>query len=623
MATSKDFDTSLNLTTCYVCLEPFKTPRYLPCSHTFCHTCLSTHIQSSCQKCDPPLGFSCPICRVFVPAPGEINRHPIQNWAKRFPENKLIASCVENHGTLTTIVCGPCETKDEKKMTAHHWCSECENALCEKCIENHKKYKALQLHYIFPLSNLAMKASPEILQTRECGKHEEWKLELVCNAHQSLCCALCIVQEHQRCGQFSTMTEAADKFSEENKLKLLQNIDQFSSKIDTLIEREKQNIADIDDKTDRHTEEIEKMSQEMITCLNELKEKHLHQLAKVSKEVKQKLEGSVETLEHRKLYLAHWKEILSSGSENQTKEEVVIKCLKLKKILQAMKQLPMFQMIFDMNVKVCDGIEQMNSMGALMDITVKESRTDKNDIKHAEITNISEFELQDTNIYGGCFLPDGQLLLCGNTSPRCIVCDEKGSIKQEVQLPGAPWDVLVESDGRIIVTIPGSKSIVVLLPETLAIEKTVKLKCECRGISKWNDRYMIGTHRSIEEFSLSFHHIRSRSVDITDDIVVDPKGNIIYAANGNGTVTKEDKDNNVVFTYTHAKLREPYGLALHEHGTIFVNGNDSNNIHILSEDGELLRTLGFQNPTCIKFEKDCWRFFVVSGTRIVNIFEIW
>jgi hypothetical protein len=63
MATSTSVDKTVDdLLTCTICLETLKVPKYLPCLHTFCETCIHTYITSS-EKGDKSTGFKCPICR--------------------------------------------------------------------------------------------------------------------------------------------------------------------------------------------------------------------------------------------------------------------------------------------------------------------------------------------------------------------------------------------------------------------------------------------------------------------------------------------------------------------------------------------------------------------------------
>lgn len=57
---------------------------------------------------------------------------------------------------------------------------------------------------------------------------------------------------------------------------------------------------------------------------------------------------------------------------------------------------------------------------------------------------------------------------------------------------------------------------------------------------------------------------------------------------------------------------------MNRNGNIFVNGYNSNNIHILSKEGRLLRILEeIKRPTWIKFHDDTSRLFVMeSGSNL-------
>ena len=97
----------------------------------------------------------------------------------------------------------------------------------------------------------------------------------------------------------------------------------------------------------------------------------------------------------------------------------------------------------------------------------------------------------------------------------------------------------------------------------------------------------------------------------------------MFGDNGTRTITKEDKDHNVLFTYIAKQLHiaAPFGLAVDSYGYIYVNYRADDCIHILSQGGRLLRAFGFTGPQCIKFEENSQRFFVVSRKGIVKIFK--
>lgn len=625
MATSSHYDANADFTVCPVCLDKFQTPRSLPCSHTFCHRCLSAHIESSCQDSDPAFGFPCPVCRVFVPAPGILRQYPTQDWASRFPENSFLSACIRKQVSPSDTTCGPCEILGEHGIRAESWCIECEDSICEKCVQRHNMFKALQSHKILPITNFETDIVKFLEKSQKtfkglCEKHEERNIELICDLHQIGCCSLCIVNEHKQCETFSTFSEAAEKGSDETKLKVVQEMKYILSKVETIIQKGKQNIFDVDDETDTCSEKIKNMIEEMVVGLRNLEETYLNQLAEVSKDVRQKLEGSIRSLEQRKMYLTHWLDELSKDAPTQTKEELVTKCLNAKQILKAVKSLPLIQKKLGISAEVSSVIEKLNSLGTLFSAKITEKNIDFNDIQHATFVEIAKFSIPGSGITGGGFLPSGQLLLCDYSSEKCIVCSEDGTFVQEIPLSGAPWDAYFESDGRTLVTIPDEKAVVVLQENTLAIEKTIDLSCKCGGIAKRQGRYLIGTEKSIEEFTSDFIHLKSRVKNITYDIAVDNDGFVVFGDCGKPTITKENPSLNYKRLFTYRNM-EPYGLAIDNNGFIFVNGKDSGKIHILSDDGHRLKIFDIDSPQCIKFKKNSQRFFVANTEGIVKIYE--
>lgn len=535
MATSNT-DFNVNLINCALCFEKYKTPRNLPCKHVLCHNCLSAHIKATCDKfCSPPLGFSCPICRTFIPGPGVLGQYPVEDWGTHFPENMFLNFKADKLGSLSNVTCGFCEAGGENDVLAESWCMDCTDALCKKCTQIHRNFKTLKTHQIFSLNTSELtinKESKEVMKNLDCcEKHEKRNIELICETHQALCCCLCIIQEHKQCENFSTITQAADACSKEEKMNIVEDIKHFSAKVDMLLQDEKRNITELENKMDTYSDEIRKMIEEMVNQLRNREEKYLNELAETSKEGKRKLQESVASLEHRKMYLSHWLEMLTTDADDQTKEDIIIKCLKTKEAIKEVKSLPLIRTNFSVAVEIPSGIDKINSLGTLFNVQTTENNINLNDIQNSTIDELAKFETGCETIYGGGFLPNGQLLLCDNSSPRCLIFMENGLLAQEIELPGKPWDAFIISDGPILITLPDDQKLVVLQQNTLAIEETIDLSCKCRSIARLQDRYLIGTRGSIEEFSFEFTHLASRFVDITDDIAVDKKGCIVFGDN--------------------------------------------------------------------------------------------
>lgn len=204
MATAGDEESSLTVDMlCSICLGRYKQPVILPCSHSFCLTCLSTHIITSCEDCDPPLGFPCPLCRNFIPAPGKIVEYSVDQWAKLFPENKLLASIVVE---TKSIYCNPCQD-DEEESKASSWCKDCSEALCDDCVKCHKKVRFTRNHVVVALTAACSTSFHQSPVLDECEVHDGRKLELICKDHLFPCCSVCVIKEHEGCKKFCQLED--------------------------------------------------------------------------------------------------------------------------------------------------------------------------------------------------------------------------------------------------------------------------------------------------------------------------------------------------------------------------------------------------------------------------------
>ena len=139
-----------NLLKCSICLDTFQVPKYLPCLHTFCESCVTTFVSSSVEGTKN--NFKCPICRRTVTL-GDLKNN-IEAWAKRLPLNNLIVSMVYKQAmTQSEKLCDPCQFNTES-VKAVSWCPTCEEGLCKSCEKSHRSFKISSSHVTVPLEEM-------------------------------------------------------------------------------------------------------------------------------------------------------------------------------------------------------------------------------------------------------------------------------------------------------------------------------------------------------------------------------------------------------------------------------------------------------------------------------------
>ena len=123
---------------CKICLDGYKNPKCLDCLHTFCETCIESHVNSepAYKKYSDYREFTCPLCRKRTQLP--------VGGVKKLPDNFLVSSLTEVVGRQkppTNPSCDICKlvAKIDKEATSK--CLDCSKLLCASCVALHKNTK--------------------------------------------------------------------------------------------------------------------------------------------------------------------------------------------------------------------------------------------------------------------------------------------------------------------------------------------------------------------------------------------------------------------------------------------------------------------------------------------------
>ncbi|XP_061167226.1 E3 ubiquitin-protein ligase TRIM45-like [Saccostrea echinata] len=292
-----------DFTKCAICFEQFKTPRYLPCSHSFCHECLSTHIVSTCNSKEDPVGFRCPLCRNFIPVENFLNG-PI-NWAREFPVNEILSEVSKNQEKENH--CDTCK-RDDEEQEASRYCLICKEKLCDMCAKYHRRILLTKDHEVISLEDL--KLSPvEIKDKEHCFKHAERKIEFLCKDHFVPCCTMCICVEHRKCSKIGTIKEAAEKVRNGEFDNLVKEVIKLEDELKGIKSKQEENITQLE----ANTEEVFKLTESLFSKvqnhIERLKNDYLNNLSSKAKEHKEALRRNAESNSERITYL---KEVVNS-----------------------------------------------------------------------------------------------------------------------------------------------------------------------------------------------------------------------------------------------------------------------------------------------------------------------
>ncbi|XP_052817946.1 protein wech-like [Mya arenaria] len=195
-------------------------------------------------------------------------------------------------------LCGPC-FEEGNEVPATKFCVDCDDHLCETCVQYHRKVKLIKNHKLIDISAVVQcsKKKERKADVFNCTIHQE-ELTHYCEKHGKLCCLKCVRGIHTMCGDsVCKVDEAADKI-EENRIfkefvdklhrlvvKAQENEKRATAKIETGMEQFKRQIESARKMADEEVGRIKTIASSMDSITGELsKWKNLVENAKKAKD---------------------------------------------------------------------------------------------------------------------------------------------------------------------------------------------------------------------------------------------------------------------------------------------------------------------------------------------------
>lgn len=97
-------------------------------------------------------------------------------------------------------ICTPCAENSESKE-AQKFCKDCEQSLCEECLQQHNKFSKMRSHVVIDISEQASNSQDKLAGTKQmilkCVEHQGNDLIKFCENHDEVCCQICINLKHR------------------------------------------------------------------------------------------------------------------------------------------------------------------------------------------------------------------------------------------------------------------------------------------------------------------------------------------------------------------------------------------------------------------------------------------
>ena len=312
-------------TTSYLCSHkqphPYNDPRLLSCLHSFCKTCLidlvnSTNTTIICPTCYEP---------TLLPNNSGVGDLPCN---LRLVHEIEAATIIAKVNSSTPIACEGCMSDPPPAVA---YCVDCEEFICNGCVDIHKRRKNLANHELLHINHLNISSLLAKTKPSFCPRHPKEPLDLYCQVCHTISCRLCVLTGHVG----HTCTDL-DQVADSNKQELQQCLLPLTTAISELQSSQEKNTAaqlQLKENTEHVKAAIESAFEALYTALRKRKEKLLQTLHKVSSMKQTRLKMKRDEIVRAAEKLSSSVNVIESTVATYTSAELVSVCNTLKTYL--------------------------------------------------------------------------------------------------------------------------------------------------------------------------------------------------------------------------------------------------------------------------------------------------
>ncbi|CAG2213746.1 unnamed protein product [Mytilus edulis] len=192
-------------------------------------------------------------------------------------------------------ICNPCERRNiVSKLT--HWCSDCEDGLCGKCLKDHKAMKLTQHHHVTEMTEISVEKSI-LLSIPRCERHPDCREDFLCLDHDLICCHTCLQSDHKDCKNVSNVNVLSKGVSKsELFLSNKRTVQEVRESIKGIIKERQSVKEDVTKQQQRIRMEIANTKSKFMEHINNLEKTLLKELSNIEKENKSFIEEEMTEL---------------------------------------------------------------------------------------------------------------------------------------------------------------------------------------------------------------------------------------------------------------------------------------------------------------------------------------
>jgi hypothetical protein len=524
--------------------------------------------------------------------------------------------------------------ESNKTVHAEKYCSECEQKLCAKCTESHRRFKSLNSHHVIDLSSVGARILPS--SKLNCEIHTDVQIDYFCSQHDVVCCRACIPDSHSSCTavmlldfaskdvknssllsdtlkEQDNMTKTLQKIAgnrDDNKQLLEQKKSLIIKQISAVISKLLKHLDDIEERLITEVESVQEKNEEKIK-----REKHeISELTSVLKENKQELEFLKHHGSNNQIFLALRKQITNAQKADH----------KIHDMTSAINEIDMeFEEIKNFNIETIGSVSQITRPCPIKYRSMKVRHPQVQQDRRKPLTEfIKEGEVnlkhgEHYNLTDMAVTSDNKLLLCNFASfnPKVYIYKDCTIYEDEISFTSPPCCITtVPCTDKAVVTFPREESIQFINTTNNTKDKKIMIGEQGWGISAVKDKIYIGGDDKVLILNTDGSRVRKITIDGLNC-------NVLYNERNDQLLLRQveslwciNLDGQVIYSYN---ISGCHGLAVDRQGHVYIcDLRSSSNIQRLSPDGTfrdivLSKHDGVDGPVNITFNNDFTKLFII------------
>ncbi|XP_063398529.1 uncharacterized protein LOC134683270 [Mytilus trossulus] len=540
-------------------------------------------------------------------------------------------------------LCGVCVQSNITKPSTI-WCFECDEGLCSECKDHHSRSKGTRKHDTLPISEYQKIPRDIVKISQTCGNHNE-KYTFYCKKHECLCCGSCIVENHMECRDFDKLVDVVQNTKVSNAFyEIEQSLSEISDNIQIIQNNREHNLKRLSEKKMQIEKEIEQARITINTHLDKIQDDIIKRLNEIEVNESKIIREMLNVLKENENEINESRTNIKNIKQHATDLQTFISMKELEKKVASKNEF-LQSLINSENFKNCELSYTANAAMQYLDNHIKtfgevETVTKSCDVvlkqrkdKQAQIMmpHLSSTLVENVNvklhktinikgqfIRGCCMLPDGKMAFSSyiNHGSAVRVFNCHGTKDFEVITPTYAFDVAyISHDNTLAVTSGGShaKCITIIDIQSKQMKKTVPVNCYYYGIAVTDGNFICSA--AGKGIQLINPHNNSTSDLVRDDKIPDLSyvtmfdDKIYHTNNQANSVTCYDLQGTVEWTFQNERvLRGLRGVAVDNDGNVYVVGELSKNVVVISTDGHQYKEIatvsdGLSQPISLDYNR--------------------